>query len=94
MIVWVTKSDSPEAGREGDMHPCVSRTKAAAVRAAKNCMRGDHNSDVCTEIVKVTFPEGNKDEFIRVLRWVMDDHDSGGHISNLTPGTILFKEIK
>lgn len=49
---------------------------------------------VCSEVVKVTFPEGDKDQFIRVLRWALEDHDSGGSISNDTPGTIEFREIK
>jgi len=93
MIVWITKTESPSCGRN-DMEAGVYRSKAEAIRSAKNCMRGDHNSDVCTEIVKVTFPEGNKDQFIRVLKWALEDHDSGGGINGSTPGTIGFKEIK
>lgn len=94
MIVWVLKTESPERGRSGDLGAGVYRTKAAAVRGAKRCMSGDHNSDVSTEILKVTFPDGDKDHFVRVLRWILEDHDTGGGISNLEPGTIEFDEIK
>jgi len=94
MIVWVTKTELPEEGRAADMTASVHRSKAEAVRVAKDLMRGDHASDTCVEVVKVTFPEGDKAGFIRVLKWAMEDHDTSGHLRNETPGTIQFKEIK
>lgn len=92
MIVWVTKSECWEFGRSKDEDPSLHRTKAAAVQAAKSLMGAD--DDIRTEVVKVSFPEGNKDKFIKVLRWVLEDHDTNAHIGNETPGTIVFKEIK
>jgi len=92
MIVWIMKSESPEAGREGDTIPSVYRTKAEAVRIAKMHFLADH--EICIEIVKVTFPKGNKDQFVKVLKQVIENHDTGTHLNNYTPGPIEFKEIK